>query len=114
MPARIPYNSLTWNVFMEEFNSRKIIVHNVFDHIGVMDELKKNFKKNKGDRKAFEEELRSSLKYHYWAKCEWEVIITSLFDSKKVNTDRKVDVFEQINLNWDRFTDYVWSTLTRT
>ena len=92
MPARIPYNSLTWNVFMEEFNSRKIIVHNVFDHIGV----------------------RSSLKYHYWAKCEWEIIITSLFDTKKTNTDRKVDVFEQINLNWDRFTDYVWSTLTRT
>ena len=45
--------------------------------------------------------------YYYWSKCEWEIIL-SAWPSRKDFNEEKIDVFDQINLNWDRFADYVW------
>ena len=126
---------LCWNVFKENVNSKKIEVFNIFNHYkfkeSVIDILK-----NTENRIEFAEEIKSKLRYYYWAKCEWEVIITSwpchvdLEEVKRINAEieeakekygrvnyrvsmapsvgRKVDIYEQVLLNFDRFIDYLW------
>ena len=44
--------------------------------------------------------------YYYWAKCEWEVIVSDWPTSGKV--EAKIDVYNQVMLNWDKFADYTW------
>ena len=52
--------------------------------------------------------LISEVMYYFWAKCEWEVLITPWVGGKGVE-DKKVDVCWQIMNNWDVFVDYVWN-----
>ena len=81
--------------------------------------------------------LRGHLFYYYGSKCEWELVITSwvpyitISELNRLNEERektlkkyniepyrlcvnpdvgeKIDVYEQVMLNWDLFLDYVWS-----
>lgn len=46
--------------------------------------------------------------YYYWAKCEWEVIISPWIAQHNDN-EIKVDVYWQVMNNWDIFLDYVWN-----
>lgn len=98
---------LEWNVYISDFNAGKIKTHNVFNHCGVIEDCQKAYKKHKYDRDAFIEEVRRSLRYYYWSKCEWEIIITH-WPPRKNAQDLKIDVYDQVMLNWDKFCDYVW------
>ena len=51
-------------------------------------------------------ELRHELMYHFWSRCEYEVLIKEWCGRE---AERKVDIYEQLMLNWDRFIDYCWS-----
>lgn len=102
---------LEWNVLHENFNARKIESFNIFDHYSFNEDVKKLFKKYKDDKEKFEEELIRSLKYYFWAKCEWEVIVSDWPPSKRDPVEEKIDVFDQIILNKQIFLDYVWNTL---
>ena len=53
------------------------------------------------------EAVHGSLFYYYRSKCEWEVIVSSWPPSDRV-PERKVDVYDQVMLNWDVFIGYVW------
>ena len=81
--------------------------------------------------------MRRHLFYYYRSKCEWEVVITSwvphitISELNRLNEERertlkehnrepyslyvnpdvgeKIDVYEQVMLNWNLFLDYVWS-----
>lgn len=102
---------LKWNVFVENrctstVKDGKIVQHNVFNHYGFLGDCKAALKKCKGDREVFEEAVKRSLLYYYWCKCEWEVVI-SLWPPRDYG-DIKVDVYSQIMMNWDRFSDYLW------
>lgn len=46
------------------------------------------------------------MKYYFWSKCEWEIIICPWVGKAD---DIKIDVYDQLMLNWDKFVDYVWS-----
>lgn len=59
------------------------------------------------DRPTFERELQRSLKYFFWSKCEWEVLISPWCEPDK-DKAIKVDVCWQVMLNWDKFAAYVW------
>ena len=106
---------LEWNVYVENFNGRKIEVHNVFNHCGLMEDLAKDMKKvhvredRPEEKKWFLERLRRHLMYYYWSKCEWEIIITSWPPVKEGFKDEKVDVYDQLLLNWPAFAEYVWN-----
>ena len=87
----------------------------------------------------------SELRYYFWCKCEWELIIEITEDSHiflspwcgcrdpenvKINvTDdstldwktfadkhiirqiinkAKIDIYDQVMINWDKFVEYVW------
>lgn len=97
---------LEWNVYIEDWNNKTIIAHNVFNHYSFMEDCRKIAKKYK-ERDEFEHQIRSSLMYYYWSKCEWEIILsgwpaTDNFDEKKI------DVYDQVAMNWNHFIDYVW------
>lgn len=132
MPKQI---NLEWNVFRHDFNAKKIVKYNVFEHSSFM----KNVLKLPKDKSAFEEQLRKDAMYYFWSKCEMEVIITSwpaYIDSKeyeritKENETRliergeparvlniaptvgsKIDIYEQLMLNWSQFVEYTWNAL---
>ena len=98
---------LEWNVYVGNFNAKKIETHNVFHHTRFVEDCRAAAKKYKGDKAAFAEEVRHSLMYYYWSKCEWEVIISHWPPVQRFQST-KVDVYDQVMLNWDRFIDYLW------
>ena len=127
---------LKYYVYYHRFNGKSIDKFNVFDHGRFYEDVKKNLKKY-DNKEEFAEELRKDLAYYYWSKSEWEVVITSWVPSitmqelDRLNAEReeakkkfgrdphslyvnpdigeKIDVYEQVRLNWDLFVDYVWS-----
>jgi hypothetical protein len=99
---------LKWYVLVENFNHKTIEKFNIFDHYRFMEDLTKNYKKNKNDFAAFSSQLESDLRYYYWSKCEWEVIVSSWPPAKKEPIETKIDVYDQIKLNWDKFVNYTW------
>ena len=96
---------LHWYAFIEDFNSRKIELYDIFTHAGFLKDLK-DLNKKIADEKEFLTEVKRSLCYYFWAKCEYEVLIGSLFSSTEARM-RKIDVYEQIIANWDVFAEYL-------
>ena len=99
--------SLIWNVYRHNINTRKIEVYNIFDHYSFFEECKKIAKKYKNDKATFVDEIRHSLMYYYWSKCEWEITIGGFPREDKGII--KEDVFDQVMLNWDSFIEYLWT-----
>lgn len=97
--------------YIGNFNSHEIELWNVFAHSGVMLDLANYLERNPDDKEGFLKKLNDTLLYHYWCKCEWEVIIDHWphFDDFQ---SRKVDVYEQVMNNWDVFAEYTWNNRT--
>lgn len=129
---------LSWNVFFEDFNSKQIVNRDIFKG-GKLEEFCVNLKKSTLTKQQFAEELRKELMYHYWARSEYEIVLTSwppyiktedVYElvrdiqeqKEQYNTTpvrvcvnptvaRKVDIYEQIQMNWDVFVDYVYNNV---
>ena len=128
--------NLTWNVFRYDINARKIETYNVFNHGSFYNDVMKIPRK---DKLEFTEKLRREAQYYFWSKCEMEIVVTSwppYIDEEEYNrltkernehitkrgdTPRvlnvcttvgsKIDIYEQLMLNWDMFVEYTWNTL---
>lgn len=130
-------NELAYYVYVENFNSKKIEPYNVLsDHI--VNTIKT---KTKGisSKELFAQEVKSVLMYNFWSKCEWEIVITDwpthieteevirlqkeiddyfeCWNRKpysigvRLRVAEKIDVYDQVLLNWDIFIDYLWNNL---
>lgn len=102
-----------WYVFMHDFNRRRIVKLNVFDSLKFrrgLSDIKKKSKKN--PTLDLKEELKKELMYCFWGKCEYEVVIGSLF-SKDISNFDKIDVYDQVMLNFDNFAEYVIGVLPK-
>ena len=105
---------LEWNVYVSHFNSGQIKPYNIFDHGFFLRDLQKAAEKVHvredipEEKEAFLETLKRDLMYWYWSKCEWEIII-SHWVGRTDAKDIKVDVYDQVMLNWDIFCEYVWA-----
>lgn len=97
-----------WNVIVEDFNGRKIGTYDIFRHGNFAEDVRKAYKKYRNDHDSFCENVRKSLAYYFWSKCEWEVIVSAWPPSDRI-PDKKVDVYEQVMMNWDVFIGYVWT-----
>ena len=60
------------------------------------------------DKESFTEEIRHSLMYYFWCKSEYEVTVYPWPARSAEDFHIKVDIFEQVNMNWQAFIDYVW------
>ena len=56
-------------------------------------------------KRDFLDALDLCLKSRYWSRCEYEMILTSW---PRDNVKRKVDIYDQIKMNWKHFSEYVW------
>ena len=128
---------MKWNVYVEDINKNEIEIFNVFDHWRFKEEVEKHLKKYK-NKEEFAESLKHSTMYYFWCKAEWEIVITEWVphitneELDRINKDSKefelkygktpychyinpkngikIDVYDQLKLNWDSFVDYVWNT----
>lgn len=53
-------------------------------------------------------ELRRKCMYYFWAKCEYEVIVTGWPDTK---TERKIDIYDQLDANWETFKNMAFEVI---
>ena len=98
---------IEWNVYYENFNARKIEKYNIFRHYAFLENCIKFARKYKDDKEKFLEEVRRSLMYFFWAKCEWEIIMSS-WPERDDFQEKKIDVYDQVMNNWHVFSEYIW------
>lgn len=102
---------MEWNVFYHNLNSRKIETFNIFNHGSFVEYVKQHLKECE-TKEEFGAKLQSELRYYFWAKSEYEVIIIPWCGGRDVK-DIKVDIYTQVMNNWHVFLDYVWSNKNR-
>ena len=118
---------LVWNVYKKEWNENKIGIFNIFEHSLFWEEIQKLKKKYKKDNSInLKEKVRIYLFYFFGSKYEYETTLTNFpayIDKEEVdkikkseskyceNIDlqvkKKVDVYEQVRMNYDIFFDYL-------
>lgn len=125
-------NNLTWYVYRYDINKNKIYKYDIFDHYKFQCDVLTTLKTSK-DKEEFSNELNRDVMYYFWAKSEHEIVITSFppYISRK-ETDRiknenfnhktyisldcgtKIDIYEQLKMNWDVFVNYIWNKKEQT
>ena len=125
---------LEWNVF--RYNRKDIETFNIFNHSFFYKEVIDITKKYSQSKVVFTDKIIIALRYHYWCKCEHEIIVTSFptyvseeglkqmevdrdkytqayghckFVQPYLDIERKVDIYTQVMINIDHFIDYLWS-----
>ena len=126
---------MKWNVILRTDSKGDLGVYNVFDDTAFRLAVEEIFAK-KLERKKFLEALDREAYFHYGDKVEWETLLTTwppYIDENELDrliaefhTNRqpseplperiyvtpdkkiKIDVYQQLRANWQRFSDYVW------
>lgn len=99
---------LTWNVFRYNINSRQMETYNALTGMG---EFLKKTKNRYSNKREFAEELNRELMYRYWSKCEWEIQLAPWPYHKEHDEMDKIDVYQQLALNWSQLVDYCWENV---
>lgn len=126
---------LIFNVYLEDFNSHKVITYNIFNHARFYDDLREIKKENSNNFKAFSQAVKAIISYYFWSRSEYEIILTSwppyveakeldrlvserddsikkngFFYRNHVNlsVEEKIGIYDQVMLNWDIFIKYLW------
>lgn len=130
----INLSQLHWFVYRNKADT--IEPYDVFKHGRFVEDVRDALK-SCPTRDQFEAELGRAAMYNFWAKCEYEIVLTSWpYGVNKSNIEKaakeledyalrwghyplrvgidlevseKIDIYDQLRLNWDRFVDYVWS-----
>ena len=98
-----------WYVINENHNTREIKPYNIFNNYIVNDmtnELCIDYKRKKMSFEEFTENLRRIIMYQEWSRCEYEIVVSSLFDNEH-KTDTKIDCYNQILPNIKIVAKYV-------
>ena len=103
---------LKWFVFVEDINSKRINVYNIFEHKDFMEDCDDAWKDYINDEhrdlKKKKKDIESNLMYYFWSKCEWEIVLSDFPPSDSFQK-KKIDVYQQVKINWDIFIDYLFS-----
>lgn len=94
-----------WYVYYER--NGKIEPWNVFKHLNFYKEVKELAYKTRTYNAEFAKALNNIAQYYFWSKCEYEVTINT-YPPVKYEDPVKVDVYDQLNLNFDAFAKYVF------
>lgn len=104
---RVKNVNLKWNVLLYDCNNKKVENYNIF-YQDFVKELHKEIaiKKNIKSYDKLYNYIRSWAMYHYWSKCEFEIVVGD-FPTSTLENLEKIDVYRQIEMNLDRITEYV-------
>jgi len=100
---------MEWNVFIGNFNNGNIETYNIFNHWKFKEDCDDAWQKHKYDFPKFSDVIKRSLSYYFWSKCEWETVLSHWPGNGDRFKDKKIDVYEQVMLNWNVFIIYVWN-----
>ena len=109
MKKKLEWYAMDYDPSWSKDEIRKPKPFNVFDSVS----FSKSFYdlRKIEDRKEFEKKLESAVKYTYWGRCEYEMLTLPWPFSSKDDAEKesyKIDIYEQLKMNWDRFADYCW------
>ena len=92
-----------FNVIIYEPNSKKFESYDVIPYFieAYKENKKKKYKETPKTFEEFKEFIISEGLYQFWGRCEYEVI---LVDWPCQQVERKIDVWEQIEMNLDTVT----------
>lgn len=96
---------MEWYVYIYDINSRTMRKHNV---LAGREETIRRYKKESKSIEEFSKLLRSEMMAYYWSRCEWEILISNWCGGDR-SEEKKIDVFDQLQLNWDVFVWYCWN-----
>ena len=97
--------NIEWYVYYYDSNAQKIIRWNVFKHGTFKKEVDKLLRE-KLTKEEFANKLKTEVAYYFMSKCEYEIILCPWTGRAD---DIKIDVYDQIMMNFDKFVDYCWS-----
>lgn len=95
-----------WNVYYYDFTANEMKPYNV---LSGFEKFVRDAQKYTIDKNEFAAKLKSEMMYHFWSKCEWEIVLTPWIGRKDGRGEKKIDVYDQLRLNWDHFVDYCWT-----
>jgi hypothetical protein len=98
---------IKWNVIIEDANRRKITTYNIFDHHYFTEDCIQ-IAKESVSKDEFAEQIKRSARYFFGSKCEWEVIVSEFPPGSRI-PELKIDVYYQLQLNFEQFIDYLWN-----
>ena len=98
---------MEWYVYYYDSNAKRVEHFNIFKHSGFKLACREAFKRYKDHKVLFLADVREWLMFYFWSKCEWEVVI-SHFPEWPEYPNKKIDVYDQVMMNWDIFADYIW------
>ena len=132
---------MQWNVLLHDVNAGTITTWNIFKHGGFTKDVEKLLAADL-DREYFSELLQQRIRYYFGTRSEYEIVVTSWppymngADIVKLNKEyedhkatrgkypykldvaldvgKKMDIYDQVMLNWDVFVDYVLSNKEET
>lgn len=101
---------MKWNVYNER--NGKIEPYNIFGHGGFVKYVSQHAKECK-TKEEFEDALRRELRYYFWAKCEYELIIEITEDNRILlkpwiegrRSIEPVNVADDTSFDWRGFAD---------
>ena len=99
--------NLEWNVWYYDQNIDKIRPFNIFDHKGFNNDISYIFTQAPRifNITPFQKEINKIAMYYFWCKAEYEV---NLCDWFKGDAKTKIDIYNQLKLNWDKFIGWLW------
>ena len=98
---------MEWQVYNRDFNSDKFYKMNIFHHCRFEKDAMKHLNNCK-NKKEFSGKIASELRYYFWSKCEYEVVITKknnriIMTSWVGNKDTELDVTDDKDFDWLNF-----------
>lgn len=78
---------------------------NIFDHGGFCKDAEKSLKEST-TVEELSDRLNKDLMYYFWCRFEYEIYVKPLHESKECG--QKIDIYNQVKMNWEVFVDYVW------
>lgn len=96
----------TFNVIIYDCNHKKFEPYDIIPYfVQTYEELKeKKYKKVPETFEEFKKFVREEGMYQFWSRCEYEIILVD-WPGQKV--EKKIDVWNQIEMNWDLVTKLV-------
>lgn len=95
---------LIWRVIIHR--NDKLEFYNIFNHYYFKKRVAEILQQRIG-RTQISEAIEKITRYCFKSKCEYEVLVESWPPSKVFKSAVKIDVYEQLKMNWDTFIDYI-------
>ena len=104
--------NLKWNVLYHDFNSDSFKYYNILERGGFSMYICKHLKES-ATKMEFAEKIKSELRYYFWSKAEWEIVVTKK-DNRIIiapwcgsKNMPELDVTEDKEFDWPLFYDWI-------